>query len=192
MEPGSRRGLAGDRGAFLFVQAHAAACSGAPGSPEATLAHDPGVKRNELIRAATILAGAGNLSDDELAALLVADGFAEAAAYRLVAFLPSAFARPVLEELGVTVFAPASVPKDDGGWLTVELEDQPEYVAALALAREHRRIGLMPHDIYAAIVNGSSEVNAVDNALNEGTGVEGAVVALALISAAHARHVVTR
>ena len=145
-----------------------------------------------LIRAATVLASNNAASDEELAELLMTHGFDEAAAYRLVAFLPPAFARPILEELGTKHFAGASVPTDDGGSFEVELEDQPEYRAALALAREHRRTGAMPHEVYRTIVYGTSEIDAVSNALNKGADVAGGSVTFALLSTSHARHVVRR
>ena len=150
------------------------------------------MEKADLIRAATILAGNNGASDEELAELLMAEGFKEAVAYRLVAFLPSAFARPIFEELGTKRFAGASVPTEDGGSFEVALEDQPEYRAALALAREHRRAGAMPNEVYRAIVYGTSEIDAISNALNEGLDVEDGVVAIALLSTSHAQHVVRR
>ena len=150
------------------------------------------VNNQQLIRAATIIANAGDLSDEELAQRPIDDGFEEPVAYRLVAFLPSAFARPVLEELGVSNFAPASVPTEDGREFSVVLDNQPEYRAALALAREHRRKGVIPHEVFKAVVDSSAEIDAISNALNEGAEVDGAVVALALNSASHARYVVRR
>lgn len=146
----------------------------------------------DLIRAASIIAHGGDLSEEELAERLIADGFAESTAYRLAAFLPSAFARPVLEELGVTDFAPACVVTEDGAEIRVFLEDQPEYCAALALARAHRETGTIPPEVYRAIVNGTAEIDAISNALNDGMDIEGAVVVVALNSSTHARHVVRR
>ncbi|HEX8365440.1 MAG TPA: hypothetical protein VF603_09175 [Allosphingosinicella sp.] len=147
---------------------------------------------DDLIRAAAIIARSQDLSDEEQAERLVAAGFEESVAYRLVAFLPSAFARPVLEEFGLMDFGGGSVVGEDGAVVGFWLEDQPEYVAALALAREHRRIGIMPHEIYVAIVNGTSEIDAISNALNDGVKVDGGLIAIALNSPAHARHVVPR
>lgn len=150
------------------------------------------MNKADVIRAATVLARNNGASDEELAELLMAEGFEGAVAYRLVAFLPSAFARPILEELGTKIFSPASVPTQDGGAFEVELEDQPEYCAAVALAREHRRTGAMPREVYRTIVYGTSEIDAVSNALNEGADVEGGAVTLALLSTSHARFVVRR
>jgi hypothetical protein len=150
------------------------------------------MEKADLIRAATVLAHNNGASGEELAELLMAQGFEEGAAYRLVAFLPSAFARPILEELGVKHFAGASVPTANGGSFEVSLEDQPEYRAALALAREHRRTGAIPREVYRAIVYGTSEIDAVSNAVNEGADVEGGALTLALLSTSHAPHVVRR
>lgn len=157
-------------------------------------AHDPVVDDERLIRAATIIADAdaGDLSDEELAQRLVEDGIEEPVAYRLVAFLPSAFARPVLEELGVVKFARASLSDEDGRDFEVVLEDQPEYCAALALARKHRRVGAMPHDLYKSIVGGTAEFDAASRSLDAGLDLKGGTAALALSSTSHARHVVRR
>jgi hypothetical protein len=151
----------------------------------------PAVTRSALIRAAIAMAAYRGSDDDELARLLVAEGFEEGSAYRLVAFLPSAFARPLLECLGVLSFAErAAVPTPEGGWIEVELARQPEYVEALALAREHWRSGLIPREVYETIALGSAEVDSVNAALNAGRDVRGAAVATALNSASHAGHVI--
>ena len=144
----------------------------------------------QLIRAATILARNPSCGDAEVAQLLVKDGFAVAVALLLVAFLPSAFARPVLERLGVSEFVDtASVLMANGRLLNVRLFDQPEYVAALALAREHWVSGIIPRAVYETIVNRTSEIDAVSKALNEGADVDGATIAIAL-SDVHAEHIV--
>jgi hypothetical protein len=145
--------------------------------------------KGELIRAATILAESRDLGDEAQAEKLVAAGFDESA-YRLVAFLPSAFARPVIEELGATVTGVASTPAEDGSWFDVVLEDQPKYRAALALAREHRRAAVIPNHVFVAIVEATSEVDAASNALNAEKEMRGAAIALALVSDCHAAHVI--
>jgi hypothetical protein len=144
----------------------------------------------ELIRAATILAESRGLGDEAQAEKLVAAGFGESVAYRVVAFLPSAFARPVIEELGATVTGLASIPAEDGSWFDVVLEDQPEYRAALALAREHRRAAVIPRAVYRAIVEATSEIDAASNALNAGEEIRGGALALELVSNRHAAHVI--
>lgn len=155
------------------------------------LRHDPGVNRSDLIRAAEILAAHPLLDDDELARLLVAEGFEESPAYRIAAFLPSAFARPLLERLGVSTFVDrASVPKPNGGRFEVALSRQPEYVEALALAREHWRTGVLPREVYETIALGSAELDSVNAALNAGQDVAGATVATALACPSQADHVI--
>lgn len=151
----------------------------------------PAVIRSELIRAAEILAAHSGADDDELAGHLVDNGWEEGAAYRAVAFLPSAFARPLLEELGVSTFVDrASVMTRDGGWMEFALSRQPEYVQALALAREHWTNGVMPRDVYEKIALGSAEMGSVNAALNAGEDIKGATVALALSCSSHADHVI--
>ncbi|MEA3015882.1 MAG: hypothetical protein QOI38_604 [Sphingomonadales bacterium] len=152
--------------------------------------HHIGMNSADLITAATIIARSGDLADEEQAERLVAAGFEESVAYRLVAFLPSAFARPVLEELGVTEFGGGSVDDEDGAMISFWLEDQPEYCAALALAREHRRVGIIPSEIYATIVEGTAEIEALSKARNQGQKFKGGTIAIALNSSSHAAHVV--
>lgn len=148
------------------------------------------MNRTELMRAATVMAANPSCGDDEVVQLLVDDGFDSAVAHRLVAFLPSAFARPVLESLGVSNFSnKVSVPRSESRCFSVRLSDQPEYVAALDLAREHRAIGIIEPHVFESIVNGTAEINAVSNALNEGIDVRGATVAVALNYSGHADHV---
>jgi len=148
------------------------------------------MEKADLIRAAAILVETRDLEEEEQVERLVAAGFDESAAHRLVAFLPSAFARPVLEEMGAAVSGRAQIPAEDGSFFEVSLEDQPEYRAALALAREHRRAGAMPNDVYVAIVEATSEIDAASNALNGGDQISGGVFALAPVSARFAPHVI--
>jgi hypothetical protein len=105
--------------------------------------------RSELIRAAQILAAHCDSEEAEVVQRLIAQGFEPGPAHRIVAFVPSAFARPLLEDLGVPDFVDrVSVPTRDGGDFDILLSHQPEYVAALDLAREHRKSGVMPHEVY--------------------------------------------
>jgi hypothetical protein len=149
------------------------------------------VQRSELIEAAEIIAEGIDLDEDELIQRLVDRGFETSVAHRLVAFMPSALARPVLEELGVTNFAECmAISLSGGGDVYVRLQDQPEYVAVLALAREHRRHGILKPETYRAIVGETAEIDAISNALNAGANVAGSSVTTALLPPIYADHVI--
>ncbi|MGY4398376.1 hypothetical protein ACVWZA_003582 [Sphingomonas sp. UYAg733] len=76
-------------------------------------------------------------------------------AHRCTNFLPMAFSGPILEDLGITKFVPTiSVLTAEGGEIPAKLDRQPEYVAALALARRHCQAVRMDHDVYEAIACG--------------------------------------
>src|SRR5262245_36961594 len=114
------------------------------------------IDREMLLRAVPILA-AGRMKDEAVqAAELMAIGIDEAVAWRLVALVPSAFALPILEDFGVSLAPSATTRLADDQWLDFHLEDQPEFVAAVALAREHRQFGLMDHDDFVAIAGGTA------------------------------------
>ncbi|MDB5704299.1 MAG: hypothetical protein JWN66_1415 [Sphingomonas bacterium] len=143
-----------------------------------------------IIVAASILAE--NMAADEPAvvAALVARGFSPGEAHRLVAFLPLAFSQPIVEEFGATIAPKISIRTAEGGSIVATLVRQPEYVGALALAREHRRSGRMDQEIYKAIVNSSAEIDALSNALNAGAELSGAVLAAALVGHACSAYVI--
>lgn len=144
-----------------------------------------------LIQAAETLARTLEFDEDQQIAALRQDGFEEAAACRLVALLPIAFSRPVLEELGVRNFDPEVTAQNvDGSMVKAKLMRQPEYVGGLKLARIHRKKGIMDHEVYKRIAGSSAEIDAVSHALNEGADIDGATIATALVGATIARHLV--
>jgi hypothetical protein len=150
------------------------------------------ISQARLIRAAEILAEVLDLNGDEQAAALQRDGFAEGEAWRIVALLPIAFSRPVLEELGVRRFVTEiTALRSDGTQVTVSLMRQPEYVAALKLARLHRRKGTMNHEAYKRIAGSSSDMDAASKALNEGKDIAGAIIAHSVTGDEVARHLLS-
>jgi len=147
--------------------------------------------RARLIKAAETLARTWQGDEDEQIAALRQEGFDEGEAHRLIAFLPLAFSRPILEELGVRHFVPqVSAQTADGTVVQATLMRQPEYAAALKLARAHRKKGAMDHEVYKLIAGSSAEVDAVSKALNEGADIAGTAVASALIGREIARHLI--
>jgi hypothetical protein len=150
--------------------------------------------RERLLAAIALLAAHGPTDEAAVAEQLVARGFTIDEAWRLILFVPMAFSRPVLEELGVAIFPDhLVVPTEEGGELRAYLADQPEYTAALALARTHRAAGsAMPHEHYVAVAGAAAEIDATSNALNAGADVAGAAIATAVVDPAFVKYVKLR
>lgn len=145
----------------------------------------------KLIQAAEALVPFLERGDDEQVAQLMSVGFEESEAHRLVAFLPMAFSRPVLEGLGVQHFSSTvSAWKADGTEVKVKLAHQPEFIGALRLARSHQRKGVMDHRVYRLIAESSAEIDAVSKALNAEDDLRGAAIATVLNGAKIADHLV--
>ena len=117
-------------------------------------------------------------------------GFDECEAHRLIAFVPAGLARPVLERLGVQVSPTASVALESGGLLEFSLDQQPVYVAAVALSRAYFERGCLPKETFDRIVWGTAEVDAVNNGLNEGASCEGSVISSVWNDPDLAKHIV--
>jgi hypothetical protein len=144
-----------------------------------------------LIQAAGTISKTLDLGEDEQVAALQQEGFDEGEAHRLVALLPIAFSRPVLEELGVEHFDPEiTAYEPDGTLVRAVLLRQPEYAGRLLLARRHRKHGVMDHEIYKRVCGSSADIDAVSRALNEGADIVGSAVSSALLSTEVVRHLV--
>src|ERR1043166_5375950 len=138
---------------------------------------------SRLIQAADTLSKTLELGEDEEVVALQREGFDEAEAYRLATLLPIAFSRPVLEDLGVQHFDPEiNAYEVDGTLVRADLMRQPEYAGGLRLARRHRKIGLMDHEIYKRVCGSSADIDAASQALNEGADLVGAAVSSTLVS----------
>ena len=145
--------------------------------------------RDRLVEAIAILARSSDLPDAARIAALKVAGFSEGEAHRIVAFVPSALALPVLEEFGVAGLH-FTAPRRDGSWMNVTLDRQPEYRAAVRLGREQRKARVIDPTHYESIVGGTAEIDALSNAQNEGQDMKGAVIATALISPDSTDHIV--
>jgi len=145
------------------------------------------ISERRLIEAAEILAA--DLSEDEQVAALRHRGFGEGEAHRLVALLPMAFCRPILEDLGVRHFVMRLAATGmDGTSVKADLMRQPEYVAGLRLARKHYKAGTLNPLVYERIVMRSADFDAASNALNSGANLSGATIGSALNRTEIARH----
>lgn len=145
------------------------------------------MKRERLLLAVEAISHHPDSEEAELVDVLVHRGFGKSESELLVALLPIAFGRPLLEKLGVTELASEiSVPKHGGGWVQVPLNRFEMYEPALSLARDHWRTGLLGKDAYEAIALRSVEVAVANQALNEGVAIKGATITAALIGPPYA------
>lgn len=143
------------------------------------------MNRRRLLEAIGIMGNAQATHDSEIVLALTNGGYTPSEVKRLMAFVPLAFSRPILEELGVSHFVESVSAKNrNGEWVQVPLASQSIYIAGLTLAREHRRVGLMDHEVFKALARRCSQIDAVSNALNAGANVRGATMAAALIAIA--------
>jgi hypothetical protein len=144
----------------------------------------------QVVTAAEIVARGLDREDANNAATIAelqAADFDEAQAHRFIELLPMAFSRPVLEHFGVIITETVAATGPNGEELNFRLDRQPEYVAGLALARRHRASGCMPQSIYERIAGSSAELDAISQALNAGSDVEGAAMATSLCNPDMAR-----
>jgi len=142
------------------------------------------LNRRRLLEAIGIMGGAqAGAQDREILFALTHAGFTQREADLLMAFVPLAFSRPILEELGVAHFVDTVSAKNRSGeWIQVPLASQAVYQAALTFAREHRRVGLIDNEVFKVWALRCSQLAAVSNALDAGAEVRGATVATALIA----------
>ena len=135
-----------------------------------------------LVRGIEIMGRHAALDDLGIADALTSAGFSTREAGLLIAFVPSAFARPVLERLGVEHFVETvSAPKKGGGRVDVPLKNIPVFCNALELVRGHPGTKLVEPEHFKALAMRSAEVNTATNALNAGADLKGATFASALI-----------
>jgi hypothetical protein len=122
-------------------------------------------------------------ADDEvLVNRLVSHGFARLEADRLAVFLPIAFDRVILERLGLKHFTTDfSVRDRRGKWVHRELASESVYVTGLELAREARATGVVSCEDFRAVVLRRAELNAANDALNQGLEIKDGCVASALV-----------
>jgi hypothetical protein len=146
--------------------------------------------RDRLIEAISILGRTIDFPDAARIAALETAGFSEGEAHRVVVFVPSALALPVLEEFGVAGIH-FTAPRQDGSWVDVVLDRQPEYRAALRLGREQRKARVIDPTHYEAIVGGTAEIDVLSNAQNEGQNMKGVIIATALVSPDSTDHIVS-
>jgi hypothetical protein len=139
------------------------------------------VRNERVVRAALIIHRNIEQTEDVWIADMVRDGFDVGEANRFAAFMPMAFAQPILEQLGAReIVETASVAAGDGSFFDVLLENQPEYVASLRVGRLRRFLDPAPAKIIADIASTSAEIDGASRAYNEGKTLKNATVASAI------------
>lgn len=124
---------------------------------------------------------AQELDDDVVAQSLVESGCDPEVADRIIAHLPSAYARRVLDELGVRENDYYSQPLTNGKWILVPYARDPVWRAALAFAKADFQRGNQ-HDYRGRIAQRSAEIDSLNAALEAGSDPKNAVSATAFVS----------
>ncbi|MFO1170361.1 MAG: hypothetical protein U1E49_05260 [Hyphomicrobiaceae bacterium] len=121
---------------------------------------------------------AQELDDDVVAQSLVENGCDPELADRIIAHLPSAYARRVLDELGVRENDSYSQPLTNGKWIAVPYARDPVWRAALAFAKADFQRGNQ-RDAQGRIAQRSAEIDSLNAALEAGSDPKEAVSATA-------------
>ncbi|QJW99730.1 hypothetical protein [Frigoriglobus tundricola] len=126
--------------------------------------------REAILRAVPVFAAHTGGGPDALRSELTTAGLPAALAAEVVEFLPIAVARAMLNGMGVR-FADFYVRQSAQGQVIGQkrLDEEPVYSAGLAMADE---IGRMGDYALTAVVNYSSEYQAISRALNGGSRAE--------------------
>jgi len=120
--------------------------------------------RHKLLKAIAVMGSHAGAKDGELFVALTDAGFTKLEAQLLEAFVPMAFSRPVLEDLGVAHFSEfVSAKTRTGRWEQVPLALQPVYVTALEIAREHRCHGLIDNKVFKTLSTSERDFPEPDN-----------------------------
>jgi hypothetical protein len=121
------------------------------------------------------------VDDGEIVERLVAGGYDLLRAELLLAFVPLGLARPVIARLRVD--APIQLPETavipdaiNNRSLPVRLADVPEFEVARLLGEETFQTGIIPRAQFGAAVGGSVELALINEALDKGVSISGAVV----------------
>src|SRR6185312_1979337 len=94
-------------------------------------------------------------------------------ARRLIAWIPEAFGFVLAAHIAKVEFTNTfSAKNKQGTWVTIEINREPIFAAALRAATSMFHSG--PRDVYQAIAYRSAALAAVNKALNAGDSIEGA------------------
>lgn len=131
--------------------------------------------RQVLMHAVQLIAAQPQAEDSDLVEALVAQGVRQQDAEKLVVFLPLAAGRSVLQKL--TVLSPMFMVQDAAGaWIEYPLEGEPVYRAAWRLLSNGYGASGLSKEGFGALVMRSVEMQLINDALNAGRDVSGAVL----------------
>jgi hypothetical protein len=142
------------------------------------------ITRDRMLEAVRVFGECASKSDGDLVEALVATGFSSRESEFLVAFLPMAFGRVALENLGRPEFSETvSAETRRGAFVEIPLSVVPIYGAALDLAREIHMIGTgrLLQEQFSAVAGRSAEVNAASSLIDAGGSIDGAVSKTTLV-----------
>lgn len=144
---------------------------------------DHGLALARVLRVVEIITGQPDIADNEVVALLVAEGVGRVDAELLVRFVPSALSQPVLKRLGIVFSFDFYIARTKAGRVVhFPLAAEHYFTAALAWAEEllaqepaARPITL---EAYNAVAGRSPEMDGINKLLEHSgpEGVRGAVV----------------
>ncbi len=110
--------------------------------------------------------------DQDLVKLIEARGIEKHNAERCVAFMPIAFGRVIINEIGNVDFSDKyKIHKSSKRYL---LTEDKIYCSAMELAIESYKTGLVGREVFSAIATRSAELVAVNKALNNDSDINGA------------------
>ncbi|MGB4811442.1 MAG: hypothetical protein WBP13_03030 [Methylophilaceae bacterium] len=131
-----------------------------------------------VVVAISAMANNATISEDDLVALLQTMGYSRIAAEKLNAFVPSAFAWPLMKKLGLESLPNHFVAlSKDGSEVQIPIGSQHYFTAALTLAYSTLENGwssTVPRKTYEIVAGRSAEMDATNKVLNKGGSLDGA------------------
>ena len=118
-------------------------------------------------------------SEAEIVLRLIDLGYDELQAEKLMIFVPLGLARALIARLGAdppVQLSDTALIRDGTMDRVLQLDNVPEFVTALQLAEETFISGIIPRDEFTAACTYSVELNLLNQALNAGSPIGGAVV----------------
>lgn len=128
-----------------------------------------------LIRDAIVLIGTEGLEEQELDSRLEALTSNASLAKRLKKWIPEAFGHMTALQIAAVILPKEFQARNEKGqWKVIPLSSEPIYAAALAEAHEMFNRG--SRETHLQIAMRSACLNSVNNALNNGANIDGAVI----------------
>lgn len=136
----------------------------------------PPMPSTEAFELALSLLGREDVDEEQAQRDLVARGVARGLAIRLLIWLPEAFAMALIAHMELGVRLPRTFTARDGQGVLHELPLDCEPIVAEGLERALKMYHQGPRGAFKAICQRSSSLNAINNALNAGADLKGAML----------------